>query len=96
MRDFDLDTELTALKTQTQVIRKRRYSRSRLDRYKGELLQLYRAGASAAELQRWLRRQRVKVAWSTVYRWLQKHTQDHSPNAPASGESNRLTDASNG
>ena len=89
MPEFDVQAELDALKTQTKVIRKRRYSRSRLDRYKGELLQLYRAGASAAELQRWLRRQRVKVAWSTVYRWLQKHTQDHSPDAPASGDSPR-------
>ena len=86
MPPFDVQAELTALKTQTQVIRQRRYSRSRLDRYKGELLQLYRAGASAAELQRWLRRQRVKVAWSTVYRWLQKHTPDPSTDAPAKGE----------
>lgn len=89
MPEFDIQAELDALKTQTKVIRQRRYSRSRLDRYKGELLLLYRAGASAAELQRWLRRQRVKVAWSTVYRWLQKHTQDHSADAPASGKSPR-------
>ena len=52
---FDARHELTRLREQTQTIRKKTYRKSRLDRYTGELLQLYRAGASAAELQRWLR-----------------------------------------
>ncbi|EID5629741.1 hypothetical protein ABV825_005128, partial [Escherichia coli] len=52
---------------------KKTYRKSRLDRYTGELLQLYRAGASAAELQRWLREKRIRVVLSTVTRWLAKN-----------------------
>lgn len=67
--------ETAALRKQTQQIRKRSYfqRRSRLDKYTGELLSLHRAGCSIAELQRWLRKRRIKVAHSTVSRWLQKH-----------------------
>lgn len=73
MTDFDVDTEIKTLKEHTQTIRKKRYAPSRLDRYKGELLALHRHGVNPAQLQRWLRAKRIKVAWSTVSRWLQKH-----------------------
>ena len=72
---FDPLTELAALRQQTATIRNRRYAPSRLDRHAGELLALHRAGASTAELQRWLRERRIKVVHSTVARWLAKH--DH-------------------
>lgn len=70
---FDAAAEAAALKAHIQTIRKKRYSPSQLDRYRGELLQLHRAGVTAAELQRWLRAKKVKVVWSTVWRWLQKN-----------------------
>ncbi len=76
MSEFDVHTELSSLKAQTQAIRKRAYStrKSRLDKYKFELLSLHQAGANTAELQRWLRtKNRVKVAHSTVLRWLEKN-----------------------
>jgi len=73
MPSFDPATEAAQLRTDTQAIRKRRYSRSRLDRWKGELLQLQQAGATPAELQRWLRSKRIKVTHSTVSRWLQRN-----------------------
>ena len=73
MESFNANNEYEALKEQTQLIRKRRYKPSRLDRYKGELLQLHQAGNSTAELQRWLRKKRIKVVHSTVSRWLQKN-----------------------
>ena len=45
--------------------------RSKLDRHGAELLALRRAGASVAQLTRWLRRERnVAVAATTVGRWL--------------------------
>ncbi len=72
MSEFNTQSELAELKQQTKLIRKKRFSRSRLDKYTGELLTLYRAGASAAELQRWLRTNRIKVQHSTVCRWLDK------------------------
>ncbi|CDL80430.1 hypothetical protein [Xenorhabdus cabanillasii] len=73
MPQFDAGKELAALREQTRIIRKRRYRKSRLDRHAGELLQLYREGASAAELQRWLRVKRIRVVLSTVTRWLARN-----------------------
>jgi len=73
MTDFDPDLEVNKLKKQTSTIRKKRYNKSRLDRYKGELLSLRKAGATCAELQRFLRTKRIKVAYTTVSRWLAKH-----------------------
>ncbi|KAA1174609.1 hypothetical protein [Photorhabdus heterorhabditis] len=70
MPQFDAGKELAVLREQTRMIRKQRYRKSRLDRYTGELLQLHREGASAAELQRWLREKRIRVVLSTVTRWL--------------------------
>lgn len=72
---MDAERELERLRVAAQVVRKRRYSTSRLDRYKAELLALKAAGARPVDLQRWLREQRVKVVHSTVVRWLQKHGQ---------------------
>ena len=48
--EFDTAAELAALQAQTRRIRQVRYRPSRLDRYTGELLSLYQAGASAARL----------------------------------------------
>lgn len=58
---------------QTQLIRTIRYTKSRLDNYSGQLLQLHQDGASTAELQRWLLGHRIRVAHSTVARWLAKN-----------------------
>ena len=73
MNEFDPELEVKKLKKQTSTIRKSRFSQSRLDRYKGELLTLSRSGATCAELQRYLRSKRIKVVHSTVARWLAKH-----------------------
>jgi hypothetical protein len=71
--NFDLQSELQQLKDETKLNRQRRHSRSRLDKYQGELLLLHRKSASVAELQRWLRTKRIKVHWSTVSRWIKNH-----------------------
>ena len=71
--DFDPKMELAALRQQTQIIRKQRYARSRLDKFTDELQSLHRAGASTAELQRWLRDRRIRVVHSTVARWLTRN-----------------------
>jgi hypothetical protein len=70
MSDFNPEVELARLKVQTVILRKKVYKRSRLDRYKDELLQLKHQGATTAELQRWLKDKRIKVVWTTVKRWL--------------------------
>lgn len=67
---FDPREEVERLRAITRTRRKTTYRRSRLDRFTGELLQLRQAGASIAELQRWLRERRVVVVHATVARWL--------------------------
>ncbi|MGB1309686.1 MAG: hypothetical protein ACPG47_00715 [Leucothrix sp.] len=73
MSEFDVELEVKKLKKQTSTIRKKQFYKSRLDRYQGELLTLHKAGATCAELQRFLRTKRIKVVHSTVWRWLDKH-----------------------
>lgn len=70
---MDAEREVERLRRTASAVRKRRYSKSRLDRYKAELLALHSAGARPVDLQRWLREQRVKVVHSTVVRWLERH-----------------------
>jgi hypothetical protein len=65
--------EVRKLKQQTKIIRVKRFGKSRLDKYKTQLLLLKKHGASIAELQRWLLGKKIKVAWTTVYRWFQKN-----------------------
>lgn len=74
--DFDPVAEAVAAHAHSRALRRPRYSRSRLDRYAHELLALRDQGFSTAELQRWLRQRRVKVAHSTVGRWLRRHAID--------------------
>lgn len=73
MSSIDATREITQLKALKKTIRKRVYRTSRLDKFHGELISLRRAGASAADLQRWLRKQRTNVHLTTVTRWLAKH-----------------------
>ncbi len=70
---MNIEKEIQALKKQTKSIRKRRLGISRLDRFKGEILSLYKNDASISELQGWLRKNQIKVTYSTVYRWVQKN-----------------------
>ena len=69
---FDAAREARSLRAETRERRRRRFYRSRLDRHAHELLALRAEGASAAELRRWLRRRGVRVAHSTVARWLRR------------------------
>lgn len=67
-----IKTELALIRQQRQMARRRRYYRSRLDRYRAELVELRLAGASLAEIGLWLRRRRCRVATSTISRYLAK------------------------
>ncbi len=78
---FEEDSkQLNELKCQARKVRKKRFSRSRLDRYGGEILRKYREKnpkpIPISQINYWLRKnKRVKVSYSTLYRWLQKHGQ---------------------
>jgi len=71
IRVFNAQAEVANLKQQQRIRRKPRPSR--LTRFKGELLALYANGATVADLQRWLRKHGIKVAYSTISRWLAKY-----------------------
>jgi len=73
MPDFDPIADITALKARTKTLRKKRYSRSSLDKFKGELITKFNSGATGAQLHYWLSTKRVKVNPSTVNRWLIKN-----------------------
>ncbi len=70
---FDAQEELHRIKSLRTTMRKKRFNRSVLERYRAELVELHRAGASLCDLQVWLRRnKRLKVARSTIGRYLHK------------------------
>ena len=69
---FDAAAEVADLKADTRARRRRRRASSRLDRYTHELLALHDAGATVAELRRWLEARRVRVHQTTVGRWLRR------------------------
>ncbi len=70
---FDAAAEVADLKANTRARRRRRRAPSRLDRHTHELLALHDAGATVAELQRWLAARRVRIHQTTVGRWLRRH-----------------------
>lgn len=65
-----LTAELAAIRQQRRAARRKRYYRSRLDRHRAEIVALRRAAATLAEIAIWLRRRRIKVAPSTISRYL--------------------------
>ncbi|MDE0343878.1 MAG: hypothetical protein OXK82_12065 [Deltaproteobacteria bacterium] len=75
-KTFDAAAEVARLKVETRARRRRRHANSRLDRYTRELLALHDAGATTAELQRWLGHRRLRVHHSTVARWLKRRLAD--------------------
>ena len=74
--DFDPSAELQRIYELKKLGRIRPYSkiRSQLDPHTAELLALHDNGARTADLQTWLKMppRRIKVAHSTVARWLQR------------------------
>lgn len=72
-QSFNADAEAARLRAKSAARRKTTYKKSRLDIFAGELMQLRAAGASIAEMQRWLREHRVKVEHSTVARWIKRN-----------------------
>lgn len=65
--------EFRTIKNQTKIIRKKRFYKSKLDKYHDPILKLYQEGATKAEIQRWLKSKKTTVVWTTIHRWLQRH-----------------------
>jgi hypothetical protein len=70
---FNAEKELAKIKSHRKSVRKKRYSKSRLDKFSFEIFELKKAGASLADIQLFLKKQRVKVVLSTIQRWLKNH-----------------------
>ena len=71
--DFDALAELEEIKRKRKLSKRKRYSKSRIDKLDTEVLRLRDAGASLADIQIFLSKNRIRVVPSTIQRWLKKH-----------------------
>jgi len=69
MEKFDAVAELKRIRELRQV---KRYRKSKLDRFRTEILALDAAGASTSDIALWLREHKLKADASTVGRYLAK------------------------
>jgi hypothetical protein len=70
---FDAKAEVEWVRTRRAEARRRLYRKSRLDKYRAELVAMKQADASCADLVEWLRvNHRLKVHRSSIDRYLKK------------------------
>jgi hypothetical protein len=70
---FNAERELRRIRMRRAQARRRLYRKSRLERYRAELVAMKRVGASCSDLVEWLRiNHRCKINRSTVDRYLKK------------------------
>lgn len=70
---MDFKAEAERLKTKAQARKKSRYSTSKLDKWKPELLALRAEGLTLEGLQIFLSEKRIPCEISTISRWLKKN-----------------------
>lgn len=70
---FDPVAEVERIRARRNEARRKLYRKSRLDKYRAELVAMKQAGASCADLAEWLRlNHRCKVNRSSIDRYLRK------------------------
>lgn len=70
---FDAQAEVERIRTRRAEARRKLYRKSRLDKYRAELVAMKQASASCADLAEWLRvNHRLKIHRSTIDRYLKK------------------------
>ena len=70
---FDAQTEVARIRTRRAEARRKMYRKSRLDKYRAELVAMRQAGASCADLAEWLRvSHRCRMHRSSVDRYLKR------------------------
>ena len=73
MQQFDAAVELTAVREHRKTLRQQTYRKSRLLRFRAELVALRKTGASLHDIALWLRqKKRIKISHTTVMRFLAK------------------------
>jgi hypothetical protein len=72
---MDIDKEAQSLKDETKALKRHNFklTHSKLDKFAFELKGLHEKGCTGAEIQRWLKKQRVTACHSTIQRWLRKN-----------------------
>lgn len=74
---FDAHAEVARICRRRAVARGKRYRKSRLDRYRAELVAMRQAGASCADLAEWLRIRRCQIHRSSIDRYLKRLPELH-------------------
>ena len=69
---FDAQAEVERIRARRSEARRKQYRKSKLDRYRVELVAMRRAGASYADLAEWLRLHRCRVHRSSIDRYLKR------------------------
>ncbi|BDV43404.1 hypothetical protein GURASL_23270 [Geotalea uraniireducens] len=81
---FDPLAEVERIRARRAEARRKLYRKSRLDKYRAELVSMRQAGASCADLAEWLRvNHRCKVNRSSIDRYLKKLPELHEAQAVA-------------
>lgn len=70
---FDAHSEVERIRSRRAEARRKLYRKSRLEKYRAELVAMKQAGASCADLAEWLRvKHRIKIHRSSIDRYLSK------------------------
>lgn len=76
---FNAQAEVERIRIRRTEARRKLYRKSRLDKYRSELVAMKQAGASCADLVEWLRvNHRCKVNRSSIDRYLKKLPELHA------------------
>lgn len=76
---FNAQIEIEKIRARRNEARRKLYRKSRLDKYRAELVAMKHAGASCADLVEWLRvNHRCKVNRSSIDRYLKKLPELHA------------------
>ena len=76
---FNAQIEIEKIRARRNEARRKLYRKSRLDKYRAELVAMKQAGASCADLVEWLRvNHRCKVNRSSIDRYLKKLPELHA------------------
>ena len=69
---FDARAEVERIRARRAEGRRKQYRKSRLDRYRVELVAMRNAGASCADLAEWLKLHRCRIHRSSIDRYLKR------------------------
>ena len=70
---FEPASSLEKIRKQLHVMRKQQYRRSKLDRYRSELIALHQHGGSLREMAYWLKAEkRIKINVTSIARYLNR------------------------